>query len=353
MTNQLIKVKKINSFLIKVSSILQVPKKDRDLLCKSLVGASLRGVDSHGIRLFPHYVKCLEEGRINIKPEMSFKKTMPAIGILNADDGFGHVAAYLASKEAIKLAKKNGVGIVGIINSSHYGAAGAYTLEISEKNFIGLSFTHSDAFAVPHNGVRPFHGTNPYSFSAPLKGLKPLLVDFASTTIPWNKVMRARNNKTKLDKDLALDKNGNMTTNPDKAVSLFPLGGELFGHKGFGLSSSIEVLCGPFLGMMHGFRLLSMIGPNFSTPRKLGHLVMAININSITTKKKYFSNMSSYIKDLKKQKSRKQEILYPGEKEWKEEKLRTKKGIPFDFELINSFLEIDKKYNLNYFNKLI
>ena len=63
--------------------------------------------------------------------------------------------------------------------------------------------------------------------------------------------------------------------------------------------------------------------------------------------------MSSYIKDLKKQKSRKQEILYPGEKEWKEEKLRTKKGIPFDFELINSFLEIDKKYNLNYFNKLI
>jgi len=63
--------------------------------------------------------------------------------------------------------------------------------------------------------------------------------------------------------------------------------------------------------------------------------------------------MSSYIKDLKKQKSRKQEILYPGEKEWKEEKLRTKKGIPFDFELKNSFLEIDKKYNLNYFNKLI
>jgi LDH2 family malate/lactate/ureidoglycolate dehydrogenase len=63
--------------------------------------------------------------------------------------------------------------------------------------------------------------------------------------------------------------------------------------------------------------------------------------------------MSSYIKDLKKQKSRKQEILYPGEKEWKEEKLRTKKGIPFDLELINSFLEIDKKYNLNYFNKLI
>ena len=41
------------------------------------------------------------------------------------------------------------------------------------------------------------------------------------------------------------------------------------------------------------------------------------------------------------------------EKEWKEEKLRTKKGIPFDLELINSFLEIDKKYNLNYFNKLI
>ena len=353
MKKKFIKAKKINDFFINVLSILKVSSKDRNLLIKSLIGSSLRGVDSHGIRLFPHYVKGLEGGRINNKPKMFFKKTLPATGILDADDGFGHVASYLASKEAVKLAKKNGVGIVGIKNSSHNGAAGAYTLAMAEEGFIGFSFTHSDAFAIPHNGIYPFHGTNPYAFSAPLKGQKPLLVDFASTNIPWNKVHRAKNNKMKLDNDLALDENGKMTNDPNKAKSLFPLGGETFGHKGFGLSSSIEVLCGPFLGIAHGFRLLPMMQSDFSTPRKIGHLVMAINIEAITSKEKYYSNMSNYLRDLKKQKSNKKIILYPGEKEWIEEKLRIKKGIPFDIELVSSFLEIDKKYKLNYFNELI
>ena len=38
---------------------------------------------------------------------------------------------------------------------------------------------------------------------------------------------------------------------------------------------------------------------------------------------------------------------------WEEEKFRIKHGIPFDIELQNEFLKIDKNYNLNYFNNLI
>ena len=65
-------------------------------------------------------------------------------------------------------------------------------------------------------------------------------------------------------------------------------------------------------------------------------------------------NISNYINDSKLQKFKKnQRILYPGQKEYEEEKLRTKYGIPFDIELQNEFLKIDKNYNLNYFNNLI
>ena len=35
---------------------------------KGLVETSLRGVDSHGIRLFPHYLNGLKNGRINGVP---------------------------------------------------------------------------------------------------------------------------------------------------------------------------------------------------------------------------------------------------------------------------------------------
>ena len=108
---------------------------------------------------------------------------MPSIGLIDADNGFGHSASYLACTKVIKLAKINGIGLVGIINSTHYGAAGAYSLEIANNNFIGFSFTHSDSFAIPFNGINKFHGSNPYSFSAPINKSKYLLVDFSSTSI--------------------------------------------------------------------------------------------------------------------------------------------------------------------------
>ena len=149
-----IKQEKIISFITKTTKKLNLKKKDNDFLIKSLVGSSMRGVDSHGIRLLPHYLKCLEQGRININPKMTFKLKMSSIGLLDADNGLGHSAAYLGSMKAIDIAKKNGVGIVGIINSSHYGAAGAYSLNIAEKGFIGLCFTHSDAFGIPFNGYK-------------------------------------------------------------------------------------------------------------------------------------------------------------------------------------------------------
>lgn len=344
-----IEQEKIISFITKITKKLNLKKKDNNFLIKSLVGSSMRGVDSHGIRLLPHYLKCLEQGRINISPKMTFKLNMPSVGLLDADNGLGHSAAYLGSIKATDIAKKNGVGIVGIINSSHYGAAGAYSLDIAEKGFIGLCFTHSDALGIPFNGYKKFHGTNPYSFSAPLKKRKPLLVDFSTTLIPWNKVARAKNNKNKLVKGVAMDKKGNITRDPDLAKTLVPLGGKYFGHKGFGLSASIEILCGPFLGMLHGLRLLPMKGPNFTIPRKLGHFVMAINIKSIVSKKKYFLNIENYIKDLKKQKSINDKILYPGEKEWLEEINRQKTGVPFDLELKQLFLKISKKYKVNLF----
>ena len=60
---------KINKFFDSILSKLSVPKKDRNLLIKSLLDSSIRGVDSHGIRLFSHYVKCIENGRIKAKPK--------------------------------------------------------------------------------------------------------------------------------------------------------------------------------------------------------------------------------------------------------------------------------------------
>ena len=344
----------VNKFFDNILLKLSLSKNDRNLLIKSLIDSSINGVDSHGIRLFSHYVKCIENGRIKSKPKMKLIKKKGGVAVFDADDGLGHVAALKASTIVSNMAKINGIASIGIINSSHYGAAGVYSMNIAKNDCIGLSFTHSDPLAIPFNGKNPFHGTNPYSFTTPINKQDYLHIDFSSTSIAWNKVMRARSNSTKLNSEIAIDKKGNFVTNPYNAVGLAPLGGKGYGHKGFGLSSSIEVICGPLIGMAHSYRLLSMWGPDFSTPRKLGHFLIAISLNAFTTKKQYFQGMKKYMSDLKKQKPKNYNnpILFPGEKEKIISKKRLKFGIPIDKELKKDFLYLADKYKVKFNLKL-
>ena len=82
MNNYLIKHDKINKFITKILTIFNIPKRDRELLCKSLIGSSLRGVDSHGIRLFPLYVKHLEFGSIKKKTKYDFYQKNVSSGLI-------------------------------------------------------------------------------------------------------------------------------------------------------------------------------------------------------------------------------------------------------------------------------
>jgi len=81
-----ISYKKIELFFHNVLTKIKIKKNDRELLIRSLVGSSLRGVDSHGIRLFSHYVHCLEQGRIKKNPKMKVIKKQKGIALYDADD---------------------------------------------------------------------------------------------------------------------------------------------------------------------------------------------------------------------------------------------------------------------------
>jgi len=59
-----------------------------DVACyvtEGLIQTSLRGVDSHGVRLLPHYLKALKGDRINPNPKYGFQQTSPSTGMFDAD----------------------------------------------------------------------------------------------------------------------------------------------------------------------------------------------------------------------------------------------------------------------------
>ena len=103
----------------------------------SLIQTSLRGVDSHGIHLFPHYCRAVEAQRVNGNPEIDVSRTADAVAVVDADHAFGHHAGAVAIDTSIECAKISGIGAASVRNSTHFGAAAYFGLRAAEKDFLG------------------------------------------------------------------------------------------------------------------------------------------------------------------------------------------------------------------------
>ena len=135
-----------------------------EIVAEILVHADLRNVNSHGVLRTEHYVNRLNAGGINPNANIRFNQTGPVTGIVDGDDGFGHVIGDIAMDHAIQMAKENGIGMVTAQNSSHCGALSYFVQKAAESNLIGIAMAHTDKIVVPFGGKNSFLGTNPISY---------------------------------------------------------------------------------------------------------------------------------------------------------------------------------------------
>ena len=345
MREKLVPHLKLRNFGYELFKTVGVSRKISTLVVNGLVDTSLRGVDSHGIRLIPHYIRATQTGRIKKNPKFIFTKTAPSCGIFDADDGFGIAAGIEAMMKATMLAKKTGLGAVSVRNSSHFGAAAIYTLLAAKKNMIGFAFTNVDSLVVPYGGRKPYLGTNPISFAAPMTGEEPLCLDMATSQISWNKILVYKSKKKALDFGWAVDKNGKITTDPMKAVGLYPIGG----YKGYGLALAIEILCSLLSGMPYGRKIVPMY-PLTNKKRRLGHFFMAIDISRYIRLEIFKRSLRDLCDALRKKSvaSNDQRVMVAGDPEKEVYKIRIKTGIPisnFDYQ---EFKKLISQYNIKF-----
>ena len=311
---------------------------------KGLCETSLRGVDSHGIRLLPHYVEFAIKGRKNPNPKFKFNQVFKSFGVLDADNGFGHAAGIKSIDLAIPIAKKYGVSIISVKNSSHPGALATFTLKAARMGYASFAFTHADSLMLSHNSKETYFGTNPISFACPRKNSEPYCLDMATTMISWNKLLDARKNKKKLKSKYASDKNGFFTDNPNLATSLLPIGE----YKGFGLASMIEVLCGIISGMSFGKSIPPMFDYPTNKKRPIGQFYVVFRVDPILSKKTFANRMNKMTKEIHNLKPIKKNIKVklPNDPEIETSIYRSKNGIPLSDDLYNQFLNLGKKYDL-------
>ncbi len=166
-----IDAKKLKNEMTALLSEIRVNQDSAAIMVDSVIEASLKGIDTHGIALFPHYVEGFLKGRLNKKPNFRFLKDNGSSKVLDADCAIGHHAGIFAMDFCIDMASKYGTGIVAVKNSSHFGAANFFTEYAARHNMLAFAFTNTNSLVKAHNAVEPFFGTNPICFSAPVEGL--------------------------------------------------------------------------------------------------------------------------------------------------------------------------------------
>lgn len=313
-------------------------------VAEGLVQTSLRGVDSHGIRLLPHYLRGVKGGRINPNPRYVFKKTAAATGTFDADHTFGHAAGMEAAKRAIRLAEKAGVGHIAVYNSTHFGAASYYALEIARHDMLGISFTNTDALVKSYGAKGPFLGNNPICFTAPCKGEEPFCLDMATSIVTFNKIRQFREQGLDAPPGVGADRNGNETTDPHSITTLLPIGG----YKGYGLSLMVEILCSIMTGMPYGPHVPKMFEAPMSQKRCLGHFISAIRIDCFQDKSVFKKRLSLMIKELRNEPPLDKSIAVQvaGDPEKKIAKDRKKTGIPLDIKTFEALQDIAEEYGV-------
>ena len=343
-SEKLIPAENIKKFVKKI--LFKVGVRD-DVLCnvaEGLIQASLRGIDSHGIRLLPHYVKGVEAGRINPNPDFSFEKTSISTGKFDGDHTFGHAAGVEGMNKAIGLAKEVGTGHVSVYNSSHFGVAAFFALLAAKQDMIGMSFTNATPHVLTTGSNRAFFGNNPVCFVAPCEGEEPFCLDMATSTITFNKVLQHKEANIPIPPNSVADANGNPTTDPESAKYLLPIGD----YKGYGLSMMVDILCSLLSGMPGGDNVSEMYSENIGAKRYLGHFFVAMRIDCFEEISVFKKRMVEMVRALRSEPRREKDIpvQVPADPEKKIAKIRMNEGIPISRQLLDKFGQISKEYNV-------
>lgn len=308
------------------------------LVAVSLVEANLSGHDSHGVIRLIQYVRGIEGGLIDPHAQLEVLRETSTTALVDAHGAFGQIAARRGMEIAIEKARRHALGAVGLRRSGHIGRLGEYASMAVEHGMIGWVTCNSSQLTAPYGGVDRVFGTNPFAYAFPRSG-QPFVMDFATSVAAEGKVRVAAAKGEPVPEGWILDRDRNPTTDPadlyDGGV-LLPLGG----HKGYGFLMVADLLGGALTG--HGCTsLVEHWAGN-------GVFLMAIDIAAFCPVEELtdtVDRLSACIKASRKAPGF-DEILIPGEPEFRAKAQREREGIYLPEATWRELVELAEQYGL-------
>lgn len=166
--------------------------------------------------------------------------TKPALRLIK---GNGRSAPLITADhldEVITNAKRQGIFALGIYDSTYNDFFGVFCRRVAEKDCISIIVENGGPQGVtPFGGKTDVTGTNPIAYGIPTHKY-PIVFDAATAMHAYGRIKQAKATGEKLPDNAYVDKQGNITTDPETAYAVLPFGG----FKGFGINLLIDVLSG-------------------------------------------------------------------------------------------------------------
>ncbi len=341
-----ISVAVLDDFLKQLFGVVGMTSDNAAVCAAALVETNLWGIDSHGVLRMPIYMQRLAAKVVTANPEMTFGSKGGAFEVMDGDDGMGFVVGKAAMARAIELAGEHKIGAVGVTRSNHFGAAALYAKMAADQGMIGIAMTNVRPNLVVPGGSKPVTGNNPIAIGAPMAGPFPFLLDISMSAVAGGKLLLAAAKNEKMPMDWATDKEGRFTDDPVKGFEgfLLPLGG----HKGFGLSLVVDLLCGVITGGAFQFGLNSMYGSP-DEPSHTGHMMIVIDPTVAISRDDYLQRVEAFYETIKSSPMWQEdtEMFLPGEIEYRSRLARAETGIPIPATLMQELVELGERYGIN------
>ncbi len=335
-----VSAQKLEAFIASALEAIGISKSEAKIIAELMVRADVQGSEGHGVFRLPQYIRRIKGGAVNLKPEIRMTREAAGMGLVDGDNGMGHLVMRYATEKAIEKAKGAGVAWIGVRMSNHSGPASLYASMPLEHDMVGLYLAVGNANHLPPwGGLDMLLSTNPIAVAVPAGEEPAIVLDMATTVAAYGKVKTKAQRGEMMPEGWMMDREGRPLTDPQRADEgfLLPIGG----YKGYGLALVIGLLGGTLNGAAMGKDVVDFNADNTSVTNT-GHVIVAINVEAFQPVAEFKRQMDTLIRDIRGSKRLPgvDRIRLPGEGSHAARADRAKNGIPLPAPLLASLNEL-------------
>jgi LDH2 family malate/lactate/ureidoglycolate dehydrogenase len=311
------------------------------VIAEAVVATAAFGVTTHGLAFLPYADRSIPEV-VDPKADPEVVADRGATALIDGHRCFAQTAMHRAAAIAIEKAAALGIAMVSVRDAGWLAALGVQLLPIVERGMLAQLWaqTNTCTDCAPVGGIDARFSTNPVALAIPTDG-DPILADFSTAALSLGRTSRMAQQGARAPERIFMDREGTLSDDPKvvkEGGSILFVGGEHFGHKGYGLSLWCEALTAAGGGECNNPR--SRTQQNFT--------LQVIDPGALGGRERYAAEISRLVRHVKSSRPRPgmAGVRLPGERGLASLRAARRDGVPVEDGMLGKLDELAARVDL-------